>query len=323
VAVLTISVVIATHNRASLLRATLERLQHQAFEAGDEVIVIDNASTDTTSQVIAEAARGFTIPLHLRHDPAPGKAPAMNAAIAHARGDVLALTDDDVLVSADWVATIRGLFSESSMALVGGRVDPHWQRPAPAWLQVEHQGRYGPLSSPLALLHYGEAQNLGKRTAVGANMAVRRSVFEALGGFAPHLGKRRGTLLCGEDHVFCVRAVGAGYRCEYRPELRVQHWVPAERTKVRYFLRWFFWSGITNAIIDSMSGTAAERGANPSPRHLLRRFCVGTISAPIQALSGRAAQAALQATDAAFALGYLSTLVSSRWRLDRHGGLTG
>ena len=91
------------------------------------------------------------------------------------------------------------------------------------------------MSSPLALLHYGEAQDLGRRTAVGANMAVRRSVFEALGGFAPHLGKRRGTLLGGEDHDFCQRAVAAGYRCEYRPELRVRHWVPAERTRLPLF----------------------------------------------------------------------------------------
>lgn len=318
----TVSVVIATHNRAALLRATLDRLRTQAFAPGDEVIVVDNASTDATAEVITRAAQGFPVPLHHRHDPSPGKAPALNAAIAFARGEVLALTDDDVLVADDWITIIRRLFADPSLALVGGRVDPHWQRAAPAWLQVEEEGRYGTMSSPLALLHYGEAQDLGQRTAVGANMAIRRAVFEALGGFAPNLGKRRGTLLGGEDHDLCQRAVNAGYHCEYRPELRVRHWVPAERTSLRYFLRWFFWSGITHAVIE---GTAPSSGpktnhAPASPLHWLRRFVLGSASVPLQALSGRASSAAAQAMDAAYALGYLTVRVGGRQGAQRDGG---
>jgi glucosyl-dolichyl phosphate glucuronosyltransferase len=319
---ISISVVIATHNRASLLRATLDRLGTQAFAPGDEVIVVDNASTDATAQVIAEAAERFPVPLYRRSDLSPGKAPALNAAIASACGDVLALTDDDVLVGHDWIAIIRRLFEDPSVALVGGRVDPHWQRAAPAWLQFEEDGRYGAMSSPLALLHYGDAQNLGERTAVGANMAVRRAVFESLGGFAPNLGKRRGTLLGGEDHDLCHRAVNAGYHCEYRPELRVQHWVPIERTRLRYFLRWFFWSGITQAVIerttDSSDATAEHTPA--SPLHWLRRFVFGTAAAPLHALSGRVSAAAVKAMDAAYALGYLAVRVGGRQTTQRNGG---
>jgi glycosyltransferase involved in cell wall biosynthesis len=321
-AVVSITVLIATHNRSELLRRTLERLGQQAFMPGDEIIVVDNASTDETADVIARMSAGFPIPLHRRYDQSDGKAPALNAAAGSARGDVLALTDDDVLVSEDWIEIIRRLFSDASMALVGGRVDPQWQQPAPAWLEVERNGRYGPMSSPLALLHYGDAQQLGRRTAVGANMAVRRSVFEQLGGFAPHLGKRRGTLLCGEDHDLSQRAISAGYRCEYRPELRVRHWVPTERTRLRYFLRWFFWSGITSAVIEttSASGSAVETPA--SLLHLLRRFVVDTLLAGVQMLAGRGRGAAQRAMDAAFALGYLTIRVGGRASLQRPGGVT-
>jgi glucosyl-dolichyl phosphate glucuronosyltransferase len=315
--VLKISVLIATHNRTSLLRPTLERLSLQAFHPGDEVIIVDNASTDDTAEVITRAAERFPVPLRGRYDASPGKATALNAAAEEAHGDVFALTDDDVLVAADWIETIRGLFGDPSMALVGGRVDPNWQQPAPAWLEVEQNGKYARMSSPLALLHYGEAQQLGHRTAVGANMAVRRSVFEALGGFAPHLGKKRGTLLGGEDHDLTQRAVSAGYRCEYRPELRVRHWVPAERMRLRYFLRWFFWSGISSAVIEtSTNGTAA-----PSPLYLLREFLIGATSAPVQAIAGRGRVGARRAMDAAFALGYLTVRVRGRASLQRLGGL--
>jgi glucosyl-dolichyl phosphate glucuronosyltransferase len=310
-----ISVLIATHNRASLLRLTLERLSTQAFYPGDEVIVVNNASTDDTADVIARAAQFFPVPLHARYDASPGKAAALNAVAQDAQGDIFALTDDDVLVAEDWIETIRRLFADPSMALVGGRVDPHWQQPAPAWLEVEQNGRYGLMSSPLALLHYGEVQELGHRTAVGANMAVRRSVFEALGRFAPHLGKKRGTLLGGEDHDLTQRAVAAGYRCEYRPELRVRHWVPAERMRLRYFLRWFFWSGISSAVIES-----SPNATTPSPLYLLREFLLSAASVPVQAISGRGRVAARRAMDAAFALGYLTIRVGGRASLQRHGG---
>jgi glucosyl-dolichyl phosphate glucuronosyltransferase len=319
-AVLSISVLIATHNRAALLEQTLQQLSRQSFQYGDEVIVVDNASTDNTAAVLARMSREFPVPLRTRYDSSPGKAPAINTVSQQATGDVLALTDDDVVVSDDWIETVRRLFGDPALALVGGRVDPYWQHAAPAWLEIEQNGTYGLMSSPLALLHYGDAQELGMRTAVGANMAVRRSVFQALGGFAAHLGKKRGTLLCGEDHDLSQRAVAAGYRCEYRPELRVRHWVPSERTRLRYFLRWFFWSGITNAVIEAAPADAKRAHTPASLLHLLRRFVGGIVSAPFNAITGRGRSAAIGAMDAAFALGYLTVRVAGRASVPPPGG---
>jgi glycosyltransferase involved in cell wall biosynthesis len=302
-----ISVVIVTYNRASLLEAALDQLRHQRYEPGDEVIVVDNGSTDATADVIARASRRFPVPLRQLRELTPGKTPALNTGIAVAQGDILALTDDDVLVAEDWIATIRYLFQDSSIALVGGRVDPRWEHAPPRWLRVEEQGRYGPMSSPLALLHYGEAQELGTRTAVGANMAFRRAVAQSLGGFAPHLGRWRGTLLCGEDRDFCQRASAAGYGCQYRPELRVRHWVPTERTRLWYYLRWFFWSGITDAVLEGTARPSrSPRGGRAMPLYWWRQLVTASISALTQAFAGRSPKAAAHAMDAAFAAGYIT-----------------
>jgi glycosyltransferase involved in cell wall biosynthesis len=318
-----ISVVIATYNRADLLRRTLDVLQRQAFQPGDEVIVVDNGSTDATPDVIASAAQRFAIPLRHFRETTPGKTPAMNAGIAVARGDILALTDDDVFPAPDWIATMHRLFEGSSMDLVGGRIDPRWEQPAPSWLQIEQQHGYGPMASPLALLHYGDVQPLGGRTALGANMAIRRSVLRSLGGFSLHLGRHRGTLLCGEDHDLCQRAVAAGFRCEYHPELRVEHWVPADRTRLRYFLRWFFWSGITDAMLRSTDPGRHGTVAGTVRHYLFRRLLTAPAIALWSALRGRRSETAASAIDAAFALGYIAQRIGIRRFVKFYPGRSG
>ena len=306
-----ISVVIATRNRASLLEETLEQLRSQPFAAGDELIVVDNGSTDDTVRVISRASAAFPVRLVQLQERANGKSPALNTGIAASRGDVLALTDDDVLVADDWLAQVRRIFDDQAIDLAGGRVDPRWERPAPRWMQVERDGHYGRLASPLALLHYGEPQALGQRTAVGANLAIRRRVWEELGGFANHLGRRTGTLLCGEDHDFCQRAVAAGFRCEYRPELRVRHWVPAERTRLAYHLRWFYWSGITNAMLEREARESTHESIIPG--YLLRSLLTAPFSAAGHLLRGRRAESAMSLMSAAFSLGYVGESLRNRW----------
>lgn len=300
---MTISVVIATYNRAALLRECLEQLRGQAFEDGDDIIVVDNASIDDTAHVVRAASQRFRVPVRYVRETTPGKTAALMTGIAMSRGDILGLTDDDVLVAHDWIGTLRQLFEDPGLSLVGGRVDARWERPAPRWLRTrEHEG-YGRMVSPLALLHYGPAQELGARTAVGANLAVRRQVLESVGGFSPHLGRMRGTLLCGEDHEFCERVRDAGYRCEYRPELRVRHWVPADHVTLRYYIRWFAWSGITHSLLERGDGTRVA--ADSSRMYHFKRLLLAVVGAARFGVVGRVAAAAERLMDAAYCAGYL------------------
>ena len=119
-----ISVVIATYNRAPLLRAAIHQLRKQQFLPGDEVIIVDNGSTDDTANVLASATRELPVTLRVLNESVKGKGPALAAGLAAATGDILALTDDDVLVADDWIGRIRRVFSDPVIALVGGRVDP-------------------------------------------------------------------------------------------------------------------------------------------------------------------------------------------------------
>lgn len=306
---MTISVVIATFNRAVLLDECLQHLAHQRFAPGDEVIVVDNGSTDATEQVLGHRATTFPVPLRRIVEHHPGKSHALTAGLAVASGDIIALTDDDVNVSSGWLGAMRAAFTDPQVALVGGPVAPRWERQAPQWL-ASGTSTHSRFNAPLALLDYGSAPcALGDRTLLGANMAVRRRVLEQVGGFAPHLGKLRGTLLSGEDHEFCQRVQASGERALYVPDAVVYHWVPDARMRLKYFLSWFYWSGITNAAMED--GQPAGRAWFGVPTYLARRFVSGLVGSAGAVVSGRSSRAVDRALDVAFAAGY----ASGRWRL--------
>jgi glycosyltransferase involved in cell wall biosynthesis len=306
---MTISVLVATYNRARLLEECLAHLDRQQFESGDEIIIVDNGSTDRTPLVIREAGARLRVPVRHLSEPAPGKSRALACAIEAASGHVLAFTDDDVNVEDDWVDEIRRAMRDPGLALAGGPVVPRWEGAVPRWLR-QNGGQFDRLASPLALLDYGPRPlDLGPRTLLGANLAIRAEVIRQVGGYSPNLGKLRNTLMSGEDHELCQRVQSAGFRARYVPTIRVQHWVPASRTRVQYLLSWFFWSGITASILDSTEVKRPTVGG--IPRYLVRRFAGGLIGAPAAALSGRMALACERAADAAFAAGYAAEC----WRL--------
>jgi glycosyltransferase involved in cell wall biosynthesis len=299
----TASIIIATYNRADLLDECLTHLAQQQFEPDDTVLIADNGSTDHTAAVVARHAADFPVSLRRIFEPTPGKSYAVAAALSVATGDIIALTDDDVRVTDEWLVHLKGALADSHIGLVGGPVEPHWQRPAPRWLQLAGHRRLG---APLGLLDYGAAPTaLGQRTLLGANMAVRRSVLLTLGGYATHLGKLRGTLLSGEDHELCERVQAAGFGARYVPAARVRHLVPAERMRIRYFLHWFYWSGVTKAAMETQRRQAhAWFGV---PAHLLRQFVQGLAGAAASVLRGRTPAAVDRALDSAFALGYAAS----------------
>lgn len=305
----TATVLIATWNRADLLDDCLRSLARQRFTPGDEVVIADNGSTDHTATVVARHACQFPVPLTRIIVPTPGKSHAVAAALTMAHGDIVAFTDDDVQVDESWLTALKDACADPRVALAGGQVEPRWERTPPRWLQLAGHNRLG---APLGLLDYGQdPQPLGCRTLLGANLAVRRDVLHRLGGYATHLGKLRGTLLSGEDHELCARVQGAGYEARYVPTARVRHWVPVERMRVGYFLRWFFWSGITLAALES--GQRHDHAVAGVPRYLARQFASGIGGACASAVRGQLPSAVDRSLDSAFAAGY----AAARWGVVR------
>jgi hypothetical protein len=97
----------------------------------------------------------------------------------------------------------------------------------------------------------------------------------------------------------------------YFPSAVVRHFVPADRARVSYFLKWFFWSGVTHAIMDSGSADTRGRTIAPLPLYLVRRAAASSAGVLAGLLTWRWTSALDRAIDVAFAAGY----AAERWGL--------
>jgi glycosyltransferase involved in cell wall biosynthesis len=249
------SVVIATYKRAADLRETLKSLAALQPDGPWEVIVVDNNSPDDTRQVVEAAATGFPVDLRYLFEREQGRSPALNAGIRSARGSIIVTTDDDVRVPVDWLNRAAEGLERLQCDYVGGRVLPIWGGPRPEWLP----NRGGKQWAVIALLDYGaQPIEFGARVPLGVNMAFRREAFDRAGLFDPHTGRRAGTLLGQEVREWCIRARKAGVRGFYVPELVLEHIIPADRLNKAYFRRWFYWRGISRALLYQRAGLDME-----------------------------------------------------------------
>jgi len=117
---LTLSICVCTRNRAAMLAALLESVVAQTRRP-DEVLIVDNASTDDT----AEVARRFAGRLPVRHvvDHGDTIARVRNRALREASGEIVCFTDDDCVLHPTWLHFVEeSFFLDEQIGIVGGRV---------------------------------------------------------------------------------------------------------------------------------------------------------------------------------------------------------
>jgi glycosyltransferase involved in cell wall biosynthesis len=222
-----VSIIICTRNRASFLRETLRSLRSVRVPADwqVELLIVDNGSTDDTGSVIHSADLA-PFELQMLEEPTPGVSNAKNLALRHARGEVLLFTDDDVRFPPDWLVGMTEPIRSGVADAVAGAVvlAPHLRRP---W-QEEDPWLTTPLATT-AVLDTDDPMRL-----VGANMSIRRSVFDVVPGFDPALGpgSERGL---GEETLLTYQIRACGFRVTSAFDVVVEHHCAEERlTRASY-----------------------------------------------------------------------------------------
>lgn len=220
-----VTIAICTRDRAGQLRRALEALSGIRDTVTD-VLVVENAPADPQE---SQALRRDFPWVRFVIEPAPGLDVARNRALAEARSDVVAFTDDDTVVTARFVPALRRLFdSAPEVAVCCGLIEPlHPGTDGSAVIESYgglgrgYARRWGlaPVPQPLSLMsELGITSGYGG----GAAMAVRRETALALGGFDPALDAGTSSA-AGGDLEFLFRALKAGFALCYEPAAVVRH----------------------------------------------------------------------------------------------------
>lgn len=248
------SIIIPTYNRADELRETIRSIAKLTVEGDWELLVADNNSTDHTRAVVEEERSSFPAPLRYLFEPEQGRYAALNTGIRAATGKIIATTDDDARVESNWLTQAATGLEALACDYVGGKVLPLWKGRLPDWLP-DRPGRHWAV---LALQDHGEKPVEfgvnGIPWPLGINTATRREAFDKIAPFDNRLGRKAGTLRNQAQREWHLRARAAGLRGFYVPQMIVHHVVEAERLEKRYFRRWYYWHGISRAILFAKLG---------------------------------------------------------------------
>jgi GT2 family glycosyltransferase len=211
-----LSVVLATFQRADLVRGQLEALATQEDDGPWELVVVDNGSTDGTREVVESYRERVPELRFLVADESHCPPYVLNAGARAATGDAFAFLNDDDMVAPGWLAAMRaGLESHD---VVAGRLD--WDLLNPPW-PAKARGR----KQEEALPSWWLGPNL--IFAAGGALGVRRAAHEAVGGFDEEF------VTC-EDVDYSWRLRRAGYELHFAPDALVH---VRARTTVRDIYR--------------------------------------------------------------------------------------
>lgn len=223
-----VSVVIATKDRPESLRHCLDSLLAQTYSAMD-IVIVDNAPTSSATSDLYSDVYAQTGRVRYIRENVPGLGRAHNTGAAASSGEVIAFTDDDVIVDHSWVASIAANFAHSSqIGCVTGLILPaELQTRAQYW--TEQHGGFGKGFSRRVFDPETGHQNdplfpySAGSFGSGANMAFRRKTLEQMNGFDAALGA--GTLARGGDDLAAfVAALQTGSHLVYEPGAMVWHY---------------------------------------------------------------------------------------------------
>lgn len=223
-----ISIVVPVHNRAALTRNCLDAILADP-PAGCEVVVVDDASTDSTAELLA--SYGGTIqPLGLAAN--LGYAGACNEGAAAASGESLLFLNNDTEPQQGWLAALADYAQKhSEAAVVGAKLLYPTGAVQHAGVVIGQDGYPHNLYAGLPAEHPAVNRSRRLQAVTGACMLVERGAFEAVGGFDTGFANSL------EDVDLCLRIGAAGGEVHYCHEAVVTHLESASRGREDRFAR--------------------------------------------------------------------------------------
>lgn len=287
------TVLICTYNGADRLGKTLERTLSCLARCGAEaeVLVVNNASTDGTNEIVDSFIQLATFKIVVRRifEPVAGLVHARRAGIISARGRYIAFIDDDNWPLPKYFDTVGEILDRRpSVGIVGVGTTLPQDRSIPAELQ-RYQICYaiGNAHDRTGVLRRGSG-------VWGAGMACRVACLKTYVAttFIPILTGRSGsTSLAGDDSELCFAIELAGFDTWYQAEPLIEHAIGVERFTIDR-LRGMF-AGFHSAALFLECYATSLRSGLTNPTLLLLMVCGSSLSRDLLLVAKYALRCAL------------------------------
>lgn len=252
-----------TERRWDALVRAVASLLSQTRQPDQCVVVVDH-NDDLMKHASARLPKEVEV---IANKGTRGIAGARNSGVYHARGEIIAFMDDDAEADPEWLQVMITHFQDQRVVGVGGSAKAVWpQGDRPRWFPCEFDWVVG-------CSYRGLPEDIAPiRNPIGASMALRRSLFEEVGGFDPSVG-RLGRMPSGcEETEFAlrVRERMSGVDFLFVPKAIVHHNIERERVRFHYFLRRCYAEGVSKAAVARRMGAVPAVSAE-------RRYVVSTL----------------------------------------------
>ncbi|PIR75829.1 MAG: hypothetical protein COU34_00715 [Candidatus Magasanikbacteria bacterium CG10_big_fil_rev_8_21_14_0_10_43_9] len=198
------SIVVCTYNRLEYLKKCITALRNIQFPTY-EIIIVNDGSIDGTKQFLDTVEDEKITVIHNPSN--QGLSASRNTGIAHANFDIIAFTDDDCEVDKQWLSELSKGFSRTNIGFVIGQT---------FYISKHYKGYF-----PERLV-----SNPNAHWPMGCNIAYRKKVFEACGGFDDFYFQYN-----NEDSEMAIRVVRNNFSYTRTPDAIVYHqamdWTPA------------------------------------------------------------------------------------------------
>ena len=213
-----VSLYVPCYNAGRYIEKCLEGVFNQS-RIPDEVIIVDDGSTDDTSEV----AKRFPVKL-VSHECNKGLAAARNTGVRCAKHELVASIDADCIPKHDWLERLLSCMTSADVAGSGGRLVETNTRALPDRWRTLHM-----------IQHRGPNLIDHSDFLFGHSTLFRKGALERVGLYNESLRTNN------EDEYICQRLLGAGYSLVYHPDAVVEHLrTDTLSSLLRTYWRWWF-----------------------------------------------------------------------------------
>ena len=227
------SIIIPVYNRPQEVDELLESLTHQTFK-DFEVVVVEDGSNEKCDEVCQKYAEELPVCYYFKPNSGPG--PSRNYGAERSQGEYLIILDSDVIVPDNYLEIIQQELDREPCDAFGGPDRAH-----PSFTPIQKAINYSMTSFFTTGGIRGGKQKLDKFYPRSFNLGIKKSVYEALGGFSP--------MRYGEDIDLSSRIFKGGFSCRLFPEAFVYH---KRRVKFSSFFRQVKHSGEARVMLRKM-----------------------------------------------------------------------